>query len=298
MQELGDRLTQSRIDPDEAREQIEELSSRIEEQIRNIERTRQFERNEEAEIPPETEDTIRSALQRGMGQEEVRDFFTRMRSEGNTVPEMVEALEEATPDRAPDTNLGLDEEQIEELMEQLNRPPPDEDAESDVVNELEESRRIVEQTGEGLAQITEGEDVPVGPRADSGISQGGDARESEQAPPPQQSEESEDSGEGQQGGTVAVEDATGDDFQRVEDASPVFRELDGVVTDNTMLDVIIRELPAEATSELTVEERDTLFERVIEEAISREETPPELQRLVRNYFLRVTRVAEEEQNEQ
>lgn len=297
MQDLGDRLAQNQIDPDQARERIEELSGEIEEQIRSIERTRPFERNDEAVVPPESEETIRRALQRGMGQEEVRDFFTRMRSEGNTVPDMVEALEEATPDRAPDTNLGLEEEQVQELMDQLNRPPPAEDAESDIVNELEESRRIVQQTGEGLAEVTEGEDGPIGQRGESGVSAGGDT-EQEEEPPAQDGEQSDSGAAGQQGGDMAVEDATGDDFQRVEDASPVFRELDGIVTENTMLDVIIRELPSEATSELSEQERDAAFEQVIEEAISREETPLELQRLVRNYFLRVTRVAEEEQNEQ
>ncbi len=296
MQELGDRLTQSRIDPEEARERIEELSSRIEEQIRSIERTRPFEQSEDVVIPPETEEAIRSALQRGMGAQEVQELFTRMRSEGNTVPEMVEALEEATPDRAPDTNLGLEREQVQELMDQLNRPAPSEEAESDIVNDLRESRRVVEQTGEGLAEVTQGEEMPAGPRGDSGISQGGDENQDERSA--QERNQSDQDAQGQQGGDMAIADERGDDFSRIEESSPVFRELQGIVTDSTIMDVIIRELPSEATSGLSEQERDVVFERVIEQAISREGTPPELQRLVRNYFLRVTRVAEEERNEQ
>ena len=292
MLRLGDRVRREEIDANEARRRIEQLNERVEEQMRNLERTPPLEFNEDAEIPPETESTIRRALRSGMGEEEVLEFFTRMRSEGNTVPEVVEALEEATPDRAPDTNLGIDEERVNELMDQLNRPQPEDDAESDLTRELEESQRSLEQMGSGLAELSEGMEGETGEASGegTGVDRGG------QAPPePPEGEdgnEGEDSG-GQQGGSVAVEDQTGDDYRRPEDSRPVFREIQGIVTDDTVMDVIIRELPSEATSQLSEQEREVVFERIVEEAVNREETPPELQRLVRNYFLRLTLAAEE-----
>jgi hypothetical protein len=296
MQRLGQALRQNQIPGDEARRRIEELGREIEEQIRNLERTRPFE-TEEQELPPQAEETVRRALERGMSQSEVREFFTRMRSEGETMPDVIDALEEATPDRAPDTNLGLEREQMDELMDQLNRPPPSQDAESDIVNELEESQRIVEQTGQGLAELNQGEDAQTGAAAEQGVSRGGGAEEEEREELESGGEsESQGESEGQQGGAAAVDDATGDDFSRIEDASPIFRELDGIVTNDTIMDVIIREMPSEATSQLSEQERDAAFERVIEQAMEREQLPPDAQRLVRNYFLRITRMNQNEEN--
>jgi hypothetical protein len=287
---LGEQVQRDAMPADEARRRIDQLNERIEEQIRNLERMPPTEYNEDADVPPETEDTIRRALRSGMSEGEVTEFFTRMRSEGNTVPDVVEALEEATPDRAPDTNLGLSDEEIQRLMDQINRPPPAEDAESDLTNRLEESQQALQQMGSGLAELTEGEEQQSGSAEESGVGVGG-GREgespSEEGEPETEESEGQESA-GQQGGTMAVQDQAGDDFQPGDDTSPVFREIEGVVTENTIMDVIIRELPSEATSELTEHERDVIFERVIEEAVNREETPPELRQLVRNYFLRLT----------
>ena len=105
---LSEQVRGEEIDPDRARRRIDQLNQRIEDQIRNLERLPPMEYNEEAEIPPETEDTVRRALRSGMSAGEVEELFTRMRSEGNTVPDIVDALEEATPDRAPNANLDVD----------------------------------------------------------------------------------------------------------------------------------------------------------------------------------------------
>jgi len=296
MQRLGQALRQNQIPGDEARRRIEELGQEIEEQIRNLERTRPFE-TQEQELPPQAEETVRRALERGMSQSEVMDFFTKMRSEGETMPDVIDALEEATPDRAPDTNLGLEREEMDELMDQLNSPPPAEDADNDIVKELEESRRIVEQTGQGLSELSQGEENQTGAASEQGVSRGG-GTEGDEREELDSSGESESQGEseGQQGGAAAVTDATGDDFSRIEEASPIFRELDGIVTNNTIMDVIVREMPSEATSELSEQERDAAFERVIEQAMEREQLPPDSQRLVRNYFLRITRMNQNEEN--
>ncbi len=298
MLRLGDQVRRNDLEAGDARRQIEQLNERVEEQMRNLERTPPLEYNENAEIPPDAESTIRRALRSGMGEEEVVEFFTRMRSEGNTIPDMVEALEEATPDRAPDANLGLDQERVDELMDQLNRPQQDEDAQSDLTRDLEESQRALQQMGTGLAELSEGMEGDTGEAAGegAGVERGGQAPP---VPPEDDPGEGGDDAGGQQGGSVAVEDRMDDDYRRPEGSSPVFREIQGIVTDNTVMDIIIRELPSEATSELTEQQRDVIFERIVEEAVNREETPPELQRLVRNYFLRLTLAAEEgAQNEQ
>ena len=288
LQQLGEQTRDGAIDPQETRRRIDQLNERIEQQVRNLQRTPPLEYNEDAEIPPEAEESIRGALRSGMSDAEVVEFFTRMRSEGNTVPEIVDALEEATPDQAPNANLGVDEERLRELMDQLNRPPPESDAESDIVNDLEESQRVLQQMGSGLAELSEGEDLETGSAGENqrGVGRGGSPEPGDETG----SDDADDGSEsgGQQGGTMAVEDSATDDFRPAEQTSPVFREIEGIVTDNTIMDIIIRELPSEATSELTEQERDVVFERVIEEAVNREQTPPELQRLVRNYFLRLT----------
>ncbi len=288
LQQLGEQARSETMDPQETRRRIEQLNERIEQQVRNLERTPPLEYNEDAEIPPEAEETVRGALRSGMSDAEVIEFFTRMRSEGNTVPDIVDALEEATPDQAPNANLGIDEERLRELMDQLNRQPRESNAESDIVNDLEESQRVLQQMGSGLAELSEGEDLETGAAGENqrGVGRGGPPEPGEETGSDDASDESESSG--QQGGTMAMDDSATDDFRPAEQTSPVFREIEGIVTDNTIMDIIIRELPSEATSGLSEQERDVVFERVIEEAVNREETPPELQRLVRNYFLRLT----------
>ena len=181
---------------------------------------------------------------------------------------------------------------MRELMDQINRQRPADEAESDVVNELEESQRALQQMGSGLAEITEGEETEPGTAEESGVGTGrGDG--SPEGAEGETDDMTGEQGSGQQGGTMAVEDESTDDFSTPEESSPVFREIQGIVTENTIMDIIIRELPSEATSRLTEQEREVLFERVIEEAVNREQTPPELQRLVRNYFLRLTMAAEQ-----
>jgi hypothetical protein len=232
-----------------------------------------------------------------MGDGEITEMFMRMRSEGNTIPDIVQALEEASPDMAPNTNIPVDDERVQELLDQLNRRPDEEaGTESDIVNDLNESQRVLQQMGSGLSELAEGENEATGTAEESGISGGGG--EGGDAPtPPSNEEGGDDDIAGQQGGTLEVDDTFEDDFTRAEDGSPVLREIQGVVTENTVLDILIRELPDEATSTLTEQERDVIFSQVIEEAVNREQTPPELQNLVRNYFFRLTLANEEGTNE-
>ena len=289
--QLGRDAREGNLTPDEARPRIDELSERIEEQISNLDRTPPLANDEDAQIPPETAESIRSALQSGMGENEIEELYLRMRSDGNTVPEIVEALEEASPDMAPNANLDVDEDRVQELLDQLNaaQSEPTTEMPDDLAEELDESRRVLQQMGAGL-ELQEGQEEQIGERQGQGSPFGpGDEQAGESREP---GEEGDLEG-GLEGGDREVDDTFQDDFARPEDGSRVFRELQGIVTDNTVLDLLIRELPSEATSVLTEEERSVVFDQVIEEAVNREQTPPELQRLVRNYFLRLTLANEE-----
>ena len=290
MRRLGEQLQGNQIEPDEAQRRIDDLSKRVQEQIRNVERTGSPEADEEAELPPETEETVRRALSSGMSEGEVMEFFSRMRQDGDRPADSVRALEEATDGMVPDTSYDMDEERLRELMDQIN-PSSGEPADRDLQNELEEAGQIVQHAGDGLAELTEG--TGESPLGDVGSSGGGRDNESGEQLETGSEQSGESSGESSAPGEAAVADAMDDAFSRVEDGGSMFRELEGVITDNSTMNYIIRELPSEAISELTEEEREVEFERVIEEAIRRENTPPELQRLVRNYFLRITLAAEQ-----
>jgi len=283
---LGERLRNGELDPEEARRQIDQLGENVEEQVRDLERLGEFVTNQDIEIPPETEDTIRSALRSGMTEGEVLDFFMSMRSTGETLPDTLRALEDAMPDRPPDTNLGIDDERMLELLNQLNQRPENQ-VPSDLADELQNVRQSLQQAGVGVQELTEGEQGDGGEEGESGAGVRSDPEDSDQLPGEGQ-DTSGDGNAGQQGGETAVADAMDDTFARIEDASPVFRQIEGVIGEGTIRDVIIRELPSEAISSMTEIEREVAFERVIEEAVGRENTPPELQHLVRNYFLRIT----------
>ncbi|MCK4515367.1 MAG: hypothetical protein KAU31_08930, partial [Spirochaetaceae bacterium] len=280
---LGERLRDGELDPEEARRRIEQLGERIEEQMRNLERLGEFVTNQDVEIPPEAEDTIRSALRSGMTEGEVLDFFMSMRSTGETLPDTLKALEDAIPDRPPDANLGIDDERMLELLNRLNQRPENQ-VPSDLADELRNARQALQQAGVGMQELTAGEEGAAG---EAGAGVRSDPEDPDQLPGDGQ-DTSGEGNSGQQGGKTAVADAMDDTFTRIEEASPVFRHIEGVIGEGTIRDVIIRELPSEAISRMTEMEREVAFERVIEEAVGRENTPPELQHLVRNYFLRIT----------
>lgn len=283
---LGERLRNGELDPEEARRLIDQLGESVEEQMRDLERLGEFVTNQEVEIPPEAEDTMRSALRSGMTEGEVLDFFMSMRSTGDTLPDTLRALEDAMPDRPPDAHLGLEDERVRELLNQLNQRPETQ-VPSDLADELQSAQRSLQQAGIGLQELTEGEQGDAGESDESGSGVRSDPEDPDQLP----SDGQDTSGEGnlgQQGGETAVADAMDDTFAGIKEASPIFRQIEGVIGEGTIRDVIIRELPSEATSRMTEMEREVAFERVIEEAVGRENTPPELQHLVRNYFLRIT----------
>ncbi len=254
--------------------------------MRDLERLGEFVTNQDVEIPPEAEDTIRSALRSGMTEGEVLDFFMSMRSTGDTLPDTLRALEDAMPDRPPDTHLGLDDERVRELLNQLNQLPRNQ-VPSDLADELQSAQRSLQQAGVELQELTEGEQGDIGESDASGSGARSEPEDPDQLPGDGQ-DTSGEGNSGQQGGETPVADAMDDTFARIEEANPVFRQIEGVVGEGTIRDVIIRELPSEAISRMTEMEREIAFERVIEEAVGRENTPPELQHLVRNYFLRIT----------
>ncbi|MFW5688006.1 MAG: hypothetical protein ACOC1U_00420, partial [Spirochaetota bacterium] len=84
MRRLGRQVQRNELPPDEARRRIDRLNERVEEQLDDLARIPPIEHNEDAQIPPETENTIRQALRSGMSDGEVLEFFTRMRSQGNS----------------------------------------------------------------------------------------------------------------------------------------------------------------------------------------------------------------------
>ncbi|MEE8441097.1 MAG: hypothetical protein V3S41_05190 [Spirochaetia bacterium] len=283
---LGERLRNGELDPEEARRRIDQLGEKVEEQVRNLERLGEFVTNQDIEIPPETEDTIRSALRSGMTEGEVLDFFLSMRSTGETLPDTLRALEDAMPDRPTDAKLGLDDERVLELLNRLKQLPENQ-VPSDLADELENVRQSLQQAGGEVQELTEGEEDEFGEVGESGARVRIGPQDPDQLPGDGQDAGGEGN-MGQQGGTTAVADAMDDTFARIEEANPVFRQIEGVVGEGTIRDVIIRELPSEAISRMTETEREVAFERVIEEAVGRENTPPDLQQLVRNYFLRIT----------
>jgi len=292
---LGERMRNNELTAEEARRQIDLLGRSIEEQMANLDRTLPFENREDAVIPPETEDAVRRALRSGMSENDVTELFTRMRSEGSTIPEIIDALEYGNPNAEPNLNLDIDDERMRDLMDQLNATT-DDAAMADARQELDQARRSLGSSAGDLSDFFEGDDSQTGGggslsmaeeggggRGDSGGNGGSSSGGSEEA---------EDTG-GQMAGDQAVEDTMADDYQYASGNRGTLREITGTVTDETIMDIITRELPSEATSELTEQEREIEFERVVEEAVGREDTPPDLQRLVRNYFLRVTMASEE-----
>jgi hypothetical protein len=294
---LGERLRDGELDPDEARRRIDQLGESVEEQMRNLQRLDEFETNQNLDVPPETEDSIRSALRSGMTDGEVLEFFMSMRDGGDTLPDTLSALEGATADRPPDANLDIDNERIQELLDQLNLSPETQRG-SDLAEQLANARQSLQQAGAGMESITEGLDNESGEAGESGAAGRLGPDDREQLPSEAPDEEGESS-PGQEGGETAVADAMDDTFSRIEGANPIFRQIEGVMGEGTIRDVIVRELPSEAISGMTETEREVAFERVIEEAVGRENTPPELQHLIRNYFLRITLGKDQgEQNEQ
>lgn len=294
MEELGDQLAREQIDPEAANKKLEELGEQVEDQFRNLDRNPGFENPEDATAPPQTEDTVRRALQQGMSEGDVMEFFTRMSGRGQELPDIVEALEEATTE-SPNANLPVDEEALERLMNQLQMPPPAADVPSDRVNELQEADRIIEQSASGLAELTEGEPgEPSGEGSGTALARGQTPPQSEASAADSESE----GGEGQAGGREAVEDRFESALNRLSEGATL-RELRGEVTQNQIMDVIIRDMPSEALSLLDEEQRAAEFERVVENAIPRDSTPSELREVVKSYFLRITmRAADERDAEQ
>jgi len=284
LRRLGERLQDGEMDADEARRRIDNLAERVEEQVRDLERLGEFDTNQDVQIPPEAESTVRNALRSGMTEGEVLEYFMSLRSDGDNLPDVLSKIEEARLDRPPDAELDLDDERVQKLLDQLNLNP-ETNVPSDISDELEFARQTLQQAGSGVQQLSEGDELGEAGQ-NSTDARGGSAGDSEPSGPGRDMEG--EGGSGQSGGEKAVTDAMDDTFARIEDANPVFRQIEGVVGEGTIRDVIIRELPSEAISQLDEAEREVAFNLVIEEAVRREDVPPELHQLLRNYFLRIT----------
>lgn len=293
MEELGEALSREQLDPESARDRLAELGREIEEQLRNLDRNHPFENPEDAAAPPETEDTVRRALRQGMSEGDVMEFFTRMSGRGETMPDIVEALENATSQTPPDANFPVDEEALQELLSRLSRPAPEE-AQAPSQEQLERMDQIVQQSASGLSELTEGQESDItGEGGGVTVQQSPESTPSESPPSP---DAGGSPGEGQSAGTTPTEDEFETEFRRPAD-TPTLRELRGEVTRNQVMDVIIRDLPSEAVSSLSESERIAQFESVVENAIPREATPTELRDVVKSYFLRITVRATEEEGE-
>ncbi|TVQ21475.1 MAG: hypothetical protein EA382_13635 [Spirochaetaceae bacterium] len=280
MQRLGDDLDDGRIGVGEARDRLLEIESAIERQLANIPRAQPF-ASDGAGLPDGLEADIRAALEAGMSDAEVIDFVARMGRDGSMLPDEVRALEEAGEGVEADAVVGFDE-QMRRLIDQLNIARSD-DSETGLLNELTESRRVVEQAGAGLAELTEGDDDPIGTSDDSGAGRpvragrddAGAADTDGQAPG------------GAQGGSAAVLDGRDGSFARLDERSQVLRRIPGVVTEGSIVDLIIRQAPTEAIARLPEVDRMGQYERVVESAMAGESVPQELERIVRDYFLRI-----------
>ena len=281
MQRLGDELTDGRIGGAEARDRLLDLESAIERQLANIPRTQPY-ASEDTQLPEGLEADIRAALDAGMSDAEVIDFIARMGRDGTMLPDEVRALEEAGEGVEPDSIVGFDD-QMRRLLDQLNTARSDDDRETGLLNELTESRRVVEQAGAGLAELTEGDDDAIGTAADSGARRpvrtgrddAGSPDSDGQAPG------------GAQGGSSAVRDGTDGSFGRLDGTSPVLRRIPGVVTEGSIIDLIIRQAPTDAIARLPETDRERQYERVVESAMAGEPVPQDLERIVRDYFLRI-----------
>ena len=280
MQRLGDDLDGGRIGVGEARDRLLEIESAIERQLANIPRAQPY-ASQESGLPDGLEADVRAALEAGMSDAEVIDFVARMGRDGSMLPDEVRALEEAGEGVEADSVVGFDE-QIRRLIDQLNIARSD-DSETGLLNELTESRRVVEQAGAGLAELTEGDDDPVGTTADSGAQRplrtgrddAGAADTEGQAPG------------GAQGGSASVLDGRDGSFRRLDESAQVLRRIPGVVTEGSIIDLIIRQAPTDAIARLPEVDRMVQYERVVESAMTGESVPQELERIVRDYFLRV-----------
>lgn len=293
MEELGKALSREELSPQEAGDRLAELGREIEEQVRNLDRDHPFENPDDAVVPPETEDTVRRALQRGMSGTDVMEFFARGHGRGDTMPDMVDALKEAVSDTSPDTNLPIDQEMLDQLISSITEQPASE-AESGPADDLEQMDQILQQSASGLSELTEGDDSRE-------AGDGGGMSIQRNPQPPSDADSGSDSGgnsgEGQSGGTTPTDDTFDDAFARPGD-TPTLRELRGEVTRSEIMDIIIRDVPSEAISNLSEEEAITQFESVIERALPREATPTELRDVVKSYFLRITmRAADEPDNQ-
>lgn len=284
LQRLGKSLQDGQLDADEARRRIDQLAERVEDQVRDLERLGEFDTNQDIEFPEDAESAVRSALRSGMSEGEVLEYFMSLRSDGENLPDVLNQLEEARLDRPPDADVNLDDERVRDLMDQLNLNP-ETTVPSEMSEDLEFARQTLQNAGEGVQELSAGDEDGFGEPGEGQTNvRGGSGEEASDA-----GRATDGPGnQGQSGGDRAVADAMDDTFNRIEETNPLFRQIEGVVAEGTIRDVIVRELPSEAISQLDEAEREVAFETVIEEAVGREDVPPELQQLLRNYFLRIT----------
>lgn len=261
----------------------------VEEQVRQLERE-SFE-DDESGLGENAEEAVRGALRRGLSESEILDLITRMQQQGESTADIVEELEEGSGQQMPDANTGNEatEDAVDRLSELLTPVPPSEDESAEDASEGQSDVSDPSQGGE--TEVTPGSD------AETGEAQGSaDGRQpGEPGTPPETEGEQQARGESpsDRGGTAPARDSRGDDFSPTNE-SRVAAEITGTVIEETFLNLVIRDLPQEAVSELEDTAPDVRYRRAVEQAIAREDIPADLEPLVRSYFLRIARQKENE----
>jgi hypothetical protein len=143
----------------------------------------------------------------------------------------------------------------------------------------------------GEAEVTPGEDAQTG-EAQASSDQ---PVPGEQPAPPETEGEQQARGESptDRGGRTPAPDSEDGDFSPTNE-SRVGAEITGTVVEETFLNLVIRDLPQEAVSEIEEVDPEVRYERAVEHAIEQEQIPTDLEPLVRSYFLRIARRKESE----
>lgn len=266
-----------------------ERAQSIEEQVRELEREA-FE-DDDITLGENAEEAVRGALRRGMSEEEILDVITRMRQEGESTADVTEELQEGDDPLPPNANTeGEPSEDAERAVpDELMPVPPSED------ETTENAEEGISDTGNptegGEAQVTPGEDAQTG-EAQASSDQ---PVPGEQPAPPETEGEQQARGESptDRGGRTPAPDSENGDFSPTNE-SRVAAEITGTIVEETFLNLVIRDLPQEAVSELDEVDPEVRYERAVEHAIEQEQIPTDLEPLVRSYFLRIARRKESE----
>lgn len=286
-------LGESNAPEEQQEEEAPEAANRaqsVEEQVRQLER--ESLEDDDIEFGEEAEEAVRGALRRGMSESQIMDMITRMRSEGRSDAEIVEELSDEANELPPNANLDTEpsDDAVDDPAQRLVPVPPSEQ-DGQPTEEGRPDRGEPTQGGEA--------EVDAGVDAETGEAQGTPEAGEDPSTPPDTEGEEQSRGESpsDRGGRMPAEDANRDDFARANE-SRIAAEITGKVVEETFLNLVIRDLPQEAITELQDSAPEVRYERAVEAAIEREAIPADLEPLVRSYFLRIARRRPDNQQEQ